>query len=221
MIPIVSIVGKSDSGKTTLIEKLVPELAGRGYKIATVKHDVHGFDVDHKGKDSWRHKQSGAHTVIISSPKKLALIRDVDKDHNLEQVRDKFIQDVDIIISEGYKSDIQPKIEIFRKEKHTDLLCTKEDNLVAIISNQAFDIGVPCIDLEDIKSLADFIETRFLKSRQERLVTLKVDGQNISLTPFITGLIYNTIKGMINSLRGTQSATRIDIRLEKGNDPVR
>ena len=57
MIPIVSIVGKSDSGKTTLIEKLLPELTRRGYRIATVKHDVHGFEVDREGKDSWRHKQ--------------------------------------------------------------------------------------------------------------------------------------------------------------------
>ena len=70
MIPIISIVGKSDSGKTTLIEKLLPELVRRSYRIATVKHDVHGFEVDREGKDSWRHKKAGAHTVIISSPRR-------------------------------------------------------------------------------------------------------------------------------------------------------
>jgi molybdopterin-guanine dinucleotide biosynthesis protein B len=103
MIPIISIVGKSDSGKTTLIEKLVPELTRRGYRIATVKHDVHGFEVDREGKDSWRHKQAGAHTVVISSPKKVALIRDVEKDMTLEEIREKLIQDVDLILSEEYK----------------------------------------------------------------------------------------------------------------------
>ena len=71
MIPIVSIVGTSDSGKTTLIEKLVPELVRRGYRVATIKHDVHGFDVDREGKDSWQHKQARTHTMIISSPQKL------------------------------------------------------------------------------------------------------------------------------------------------------
>ncbi|MDP2972779.1 MAG: molybdopterin-guanine dinucleotide biosynthesis protein B, partial [Deltaproteobacteria bacterium] len=88
MIPIISIVGKSDSGKTTFIEKLLPELVRRGYRVATVKHDVHGFEVDREGKDSWRHKQAGAHTVIISSPTKVALIRDVEKDLRLDEIRD-------------------------------------------------------------------------------------------------------------------------------------
>src|SRR4030066_219431 len=108
MIPIVSIVGKSDSGKTTLIEKLLPELGRRGYRVATVKHDVHGFEVDREGKDSWRHKQAGAHTVIISSPQKVALIRDVEKDSTLDEIRGRWVQDVDLLLSEGYKKDGQP-----------------------------------------------------------------------------------------------------------------
>jgi molybdopterin-guanine dinucleotide biosynthesis protein B len=98
MIPIVSIVGKSGSGKTTLIEKLVPELTRRGHRVATVKHDVHGFEVDREGKDSWRHKKAGAHTVVISSPEKAALIRDVERDLNLAEIRDKLIQEVDLIL---------------------------------------------------------------------------------------------------------------------------
>ena len=167
MIPIVSIVGKSDSGKTTLIEKLLPELTRRGYRIATVKHDIHGFEVDREGKDSWRHKQAGAHTVVIASPNKVALIRDVEKDWSLDEIRGKLIQDVDLILSEGYKKDIQPKIEIFRKEKHRELLCTKEDNLIAIVSNRTFDRGVPCFDLEDVKGLADLIEKEFLPPKKK------------------------------------------------------
>lgn len=166
MIPIISIVGKSDSGKTTLIEKLLPELTRRGYRIATVKHDMHGFEVDREGKDSWRHKQAGAHTVVISSPQKLALIRDVEKDLTLDEIRGRWIKDVDLILSEGYKRDVQPKIEIFRKEKHKKLLCTKRDNLIAIVSNQKFRVGVPCFDLEDMRGLANFIEEEVLKSRK-------------------------------------------------------
>jgi molybdopterin-guanine dinucleotide biosynthesis protein B len=215
MIPIVSIVGKSDSGKTTLIEKLVPELTQRGYKIATVKHDIHGFEVDREGKDSWRHKQAGAHTVVISSPNKVALIRDVEKDLTLEEIREKLVQDVDLILSEGYKKDVQPKIEIFRKEKHKELLCTKEDNLVAIVSNKTFDIeGVPCFFLDDINSLAGFVEKRFLASKEEKGIILKVDGRVVSLTPFVKSFITNTIQGMLSSLRGCDTAKRIEIRIE-------
>ena len=167
MIPIISIVGKSDSGKTTLIEKLIPELTRRGYRIATVKRDVHGFEVDREGKDSWRHKQAGAHTVVISSSKKVALIRDVENDLTLEEIREKLIQDVDLILSEGYKKDVQPKIEIFRKEKHKELLCTKEDKLIAVVSNQKFDVGVPSFFLDDIRGVADFIEKKYLLSKRK------------------------------------------------------
>jgi len=214
MIPIISIVGKSDSGKTTLIEKLVPELRRRGYRIATVKHDVHGFEVDREGKDSWRHKKAGAHTVVISSPKKVALIRDVESDLNLSEIRDKMIRDVDLILSEGYKRDVQSKIEIFRREMHQELLCTKEDNLIAIVSDQTFNVGVPCFDLEDMKGLSSFIEKEFLKAGKEKAVSLKVSGKSIPLSPFVTDFIAKTIKGMLSALKGCDSAGSIEIRIE-------
>jgi len=214
MIPIISIVGKSDSGKTTLIEKLVPELTRRGYRIATVKHDVHGFEVDREGKDSWRHKQAGAHTVVISSPKKVALIRDVEKDLTLEEIRERLIQDVDLILSEGYKKDVQPKIEIFRKEKHKELLCTKEDNLIAIVSDKKFRVGVSCFFLDDIRGVAEFIEKKYLQSKREGDVSLKVDGKKIPMTPFVKSFVTHTIKGMLTSLKGCEDPQHIEIRIE-------
>lgn len=214
MIPIISIVGKSDSGKTTFIEKLLPELVRRGYRIATVKHDVHGFEVDREGKDSWRHKQAGAHTTVISSPQKVALIRDVEKDLRLDEIRDKLVQDVDLILSEGYKKDVQPKIEIFRTEKHKELLCTKEDNLVAIVSDGEFDVGVSCFFLDDIKGVADFIEKKFLKSKREERITLKVDGRNIPLKPFIRDFLLGSIKGMVSSLKECEIPKKIEIQIE-------
>ena len=214
MIPIISIVGKSDSGKTTFIEKLLPELVRRGYRVATVKHDVHGFEVDREGKDSWRHKKAGAHTVIISSPTKVALIRDVEKDLRLDEIRDKLVQDVDLILSEGYKKDVQPKIEIFRTEKHKELLCTKEDNLVAIVSDKEFDVGVSCFFLDDIKGVADFIEKKFLKTKGEEEITLKVDGRTVPLKPFIRDFLLGSIKGMVRSLKGCEKPKKIEIQIE-------
>ncbi len=214
MIPIISIVGKSDSGKTTLIEKLVPELTRRGHRVATVKHDVHGFEVDREGKDSWRHKKAGAHTVVISSPEKVALIRDVERDLSLGEIRDKLIRDVDLILSEGYKRDVQPKIEIFRKEKHQELLCAKEDNLIAIVTDKTFNIGVPCFDLEDMKGLSSFIEKEFLKAGKGRRVSLEVGGKPIPLGPFVTDFMTKTIKGILSALKGYDPAGRIEIRIE-------
>jgi len=214
MIPIVSIVGKSDIGKTTLIEKLLPELTRRGIRIATVKHDVHGFEVDREGKDSWRHKKAGAHTVVISSPQKVAVIRDVERDLTLEEIREKLIQDVDLILSEGYKKDVQPKIEVFRKGKYEGLLCTREDHLEAVVSDQTFDIGVPFFSLDDIRGLADFIEKRFLGHRERKTILLRVNGKTIPLNPFVRGFLTKALQGMVASLKGCDSASTIDIHIE-------
>jgi len=213
MIPIVSIVGKSDSGKTTLIEKLISELVRRGYRVATVKHDVHGFEVDQEGKDSWRHKQAGAHTVVISSPSKLALIRDVDQDAELSEVRDKYIQEVDLVLSEGFKKNTQPKIEVSRKEMHRDLLCTKEDNLLAIAANQPFDIGVPCFDLNDARGLVDLIEEKFLKGKKPPQVRLRVNGKEIPLSFFVQKSILATVRGMVSPLKGCASPQSVEIQV--------
>ena len=160
---IISIVGKSNSGKTTLVEKLIPELIKRGYRVATIKHNKHGFDIDHEGKDSWRHKKAGASTTVIACPMRVALIEDIDRDYSLGEIRDKYIKDADVILAEGYKGNPFPKIEVFRSELKRELLCGKEDNLLALASDKKLDVGVPCFDINDIKSVADLIEDKFLK----------------------------------------------------------
>ncbi|MGD0020972.1 MAG: molybdopterin-guanine dinucleotide biosynthesis protein B [Smithellaceae bacterium] len=162
-IPIVSIVGKSSAGKTTLLEKIISELVKRRYRVATVKHDVHDFEIDHEGKDSWRHKKAGARTTVISSPLRIALIEDVDHDQTLDEIRKEYIKRVDIILTEGYKGNPFPKIEVFRSELRRTPLCKKEDNLLAIASDTKLDIGVPCFDINDSQSLVDLIENKFLK----------------------------------------------------------
>ncbi len=163
MIPIVSIVGKSNSGKTTLLEKIIADLTHRGYRIATIKHNRHGFDIDHEGKDSYRHKKAGAHITVVSSPHQLALVQDVDHDHSFDEIRDKFISGADIILTEGFKVNDYPKIEVFRAELKRELISSRKDGLVAVASDVKLDIDVPCLDLNDPKAVADFIELRFLK----------------------------------------------------------
>jgi molybdopterin-guanine dinucleotide biosynthesis protein B len=162
MPPIVSIVGKSEAGKTTLLERLVSELRAKGYRIGTIKHNVHGFDIDHRGKNSWRHKQAGAHTVAISSPKKVAVVKDVETEETLDSLSSKYFQDVDIILTEGYKKEDRPKIEVFRSQVHETPLCREDQHLVALVSDTSLDIGVPRFGLRDMKGLADFVEKRFL-----------------------------------------------------------
>ena len=160
-----SIVGRSNTGKTTLIEKLIPELRRRGCRVATIKHNIHGFDIDHEGKDSWRHKKAGARLTVVASPQRIAVIEDVNKDYKLAELRDRYIRDVDIILSEGFKVNPHPKIEVIRSEMKHDPLCTAEDNLMAIVSNEPVERGVPCFDIDDIEGVANLIEDKFLKGK--------------------------------------------------------
>jgi molybdopterin-guanine dinucleotide biosynthesis protein B len=158
--PIVCIVGKSGSGKTTLLEKLIPGLTGMGLKVGTIKHDVHGFEIDHPGKDSWRHKQAGSGITVISSPQRIGMVMDVDHDHTLDELALLF-SGVDIILTEGYKRENKPKIEIFRREAHIEPLCVNDSNLIALMSNADVDLGVPRFALNDIEGLAHFLTQHF------------------------------------------------------------
>lgn len=164
-IPIISVVGKSGSGKTTFLEKLIARLKEKGYSVGTVKHDVHGFDIDKPGKDTWRHKQAGADMVLISSPEKLALIKDVNRDHRLDELRQHYIDDVDIVLTEGYKSGDKPKIEVFRPEIHDSELCDEGDDLVTTVINEENegneeDIFSP----EEIDRVASLLEKKYISS---------------------------------------------------------
>ncbi|MEG6585720.1 molybdopterin-guanine dinucleotide biosynthesis protein B [Dendrosporobacter sp. 1207_IL3150] len=160
MIPVISFIGNSNSGKTTYLEKLIAEMKRRHYKIAIVKHDVHGFDIDHPGKDTWRHAQAGADIVCISSPQKMALIKKVDQELSLDQVLDH-IDNVDFIFTEGYKQEAKPKIEVFRQKDGNRPLGRLND-LIAVVSNGVVYEDIPHFTIEDPKPLADFLEKTFV-----------------------------------------------------------
>lgn len=157
--PIVAVVGKSDAGKTTFLEKLIRELKNRNIKVGTVKHDVHGFDMDHPGKDTWRHAQAGADAVVISSPAKVALIKQLDRELSLDEVA-VLMGDMDIVLTEGYKRSDKPKIEINRRAHSTELLCGPEE-LVAIVSDAEWDMGVPVFDLDDASGVATLLVQKY------------------------------------------------------------
>ena len=158
--PIVSIVGFSGSGKTTLLEKLIRELATRGYRVGTVKHDVHGFEMDKPGKDSWRHKQAGAVATIISSPRQIGMVMDVDHDLHPDELK-RFFSNVDIVFTEGYKEGDKPKVEIFRAGLRDEPLCKDDNHLIALVTDTTVELRVPHFSLDDVKGLGDFLVSRF------------------------------------------------------------
>jgi molybdopterin-guanine dinucleotide biosynthesis protein B len=158
--PIVSIVGASGAGKTTLLEQLIPWLVQRGLRVGTVKHDVHGFEMDRPGKDSWRHKKAGSVVAVISSPMQIGMVMDVDHDHDLDELA-KLLPPVDVVLTEGYKKDNHPKLEVFRSEIHPEPLCKGDHHLLALVSDAPVDLGVPCFSTNDVGAVAEFIIASF------------------------------------------------------------
>jgi len=162
MIPLVSFVGKSASGKTTLIEKIIPELTRKGWRVATIKHRRHGFDIDREGKDSWRHRKAGARMTVMSSPEQIAVIENPERDLDIAELRDRYIHGVDIVLTEGFKGNTYPKIEVFRSVLKREMLCSKEDNLIAVASDEDMNIDVPCLNIDDAQGIAQLIIDLFL-----------------------------------------------------------
>jgi molybdopterin-guanine dinucleotide biosynthesis adapter protein len=157
MPPLITIVGHSNSGKTTLVETLIPELKRRGYRVGTIKHAHHGFSMDQKGKDTYRHRTAGADTVLAASPGQIALVKsmpEVSLDNLLP-----YFQDMDIILVEGFKQEKKPKIEVFRSQIHQTPLFPEDDLLVAVVTDSPFSARVPVFQFEDIQAICDLIET--------------------------------------------------------------
>ena len=160
-IPVVSIVGHSGSGKTTLLEKLVLEMKGRGYRLAVIKHHRHrGLHFDTPGKDSYRFARAGVDHVVLAGPDKAVHVRSFEKEPSLE-AHLSLIDGVDLIFTEGYKHADTCKIEISRGETGGQLI-SDQNTVMAIVSDQPYDVPVPRFGLDDIMGLADLVEAQLL-----------------------------------------------------------
>ncbi len=211
--PVVSLVARPNHGKTTLIEKLVPELVRRGYQVGTIKHHVHGFEMDKPGKDTWRHKQAGARVVALSSPTGLGIIRDVDHDGDIVGLSAKYFADMDMVLTEGYKTGSMPKIEVFRQGVSAKPLALADGSRIAFVSDVDPDSDLPCFALDDVKGLADFLVETFITGSKRQQTSVMVNGKVIYLNRFVEDFIRRSVLGMVASLKGCEDPQNIDIRI--------
>lgn len=152
--PVISVVGRKNSGKTTLLERLIPELKRRGLRVAVVKHDAHGFQMDHEGKDTYRLMESGADAVAISGPTETALRIRTAEETPLRMVLARLGEGFDLVLTEGYRRSRVPKVEV---AGDAPLLCGPEDNLVAVVAASEVGAPVPRFHPQDVRCLAAFL----------------------------------------------------------------
>ena len=155
---VIGIAGYSGSGKTTLIEKVIPELVGAGLRVSLIKHAHHEFEVDHPGKDSYRHRHAGCAEVLVSSPKRWALmheLRGAPEPSLQEQLRQ--FSPCDLVIVEGYKDQPIPKIEVHRRAANAPLLFPEDRNVIAVATDEPLVTKLPQFGLDDAAGIAHFI----------------------------------------------------------------
>ena len=155
---IFGIAGYSGSGKTTLIEKLIPVLTARGVKVSLIKHAHHSFDIDHPGKDSYRHRHAGCSEVLVTSNKRWALMHELRG--TPEPTLDEMIRHIapcDLLLVEGYKREPIPKLEVYRSMIGETLMFSQDPYIVAVASDRRINTALPQFLLDEVEAIASFI----------------------------------------------------------------
>jgi len=155
---IFGVTGWKNSGKTGLMERLITEFTARGLSVSSIKHAHHSFDIDHPGRDSYRHRDAGARQVLLASRNRWALMHEL-RNEDEPSLGDllKQLLPVDLVLIEGYKRDRHPKIEAHRKETGQPLIAPEDETIVAVASDTSVTIDRPVLDLNDTASIANFI----------------------------------------------------------------
>ncbi len=158
---IFGIAGWSGSGKTNLMVRLLPELTAMGLRVSTMKHAHHAFDVDQPGKDSYNHRQAGASEVMITSANRWALMHENrgDAEPSIDELV-RHMTPVDLLLIEGFKRSLHPKLEVFRRATGKPLLALEDDNVVAVACDEPGpEVNIPVLDLNRAETIARFVVT--------------------------------------------------------------
>jgi molybdopterin-guanine dinucleotide biosynthesis protein B len=216
--PVVSVVGRSGSGKTTFLTGLIPVLKARGHGVGTMKHHAHASGVDRAGSDTQRHFEAGAERVALSGPGQTATFERTEGERSPEDVVRRFFGGLDLVVTEGYKRGPFPKIEVARREVSETLITEPEEGLIAVVAD--FDPGLPLprFALEDFDGVATFLEETLMAhwTSPEWTVEITAGGKKVPMNEFVNDFVLGVVMGMVESLKGVEEgADEVVIKVKK------
>ncbi len=216
MMPlIISIVGFSNSGKTRLIEKIIPILNSKGYTVGVIKHAGHGFSADQPEKDSCKFQQAGAEGAVLVGLGQIGYFGKGDDSDPLllDRLEQTFFFDQDVVLTEGFKKSDKPKIVVLTKGQEEQLLKEIEGNIVATIGEKPVRSDWAHFSPDDSEGLVQVLEDRFLKDRKKPPIRVILDGKNIPMNHFVQEIIRSGIRGLLSPLKGYKDSRRIEVKI--------
>ncbi|MFC1964903.1 molybdopterin-guanine dinucleotide biosynthesis protein B [Chloroflexota bacterium] len=211
---IISIVGRSESGKTTMLESLIAELKRRGYKVAIIKHSGEDVELDTVNKDTWRFSLVGSEISAISSGHKLAIFKQTTHDFSPKEFSNFTSLDYDLLLTEGFKRSSYPKIEVHRKEQGRDLVSPPQQ-LLAVVTDEPLEVDVPQFSKDEVQKIADLVENIILDRKMEDDIDLIINGTHISMNPPLKNLLTRTLVAMLSGLNGAKEVKTLHLSLRR------
>jgi molybdopterin-guanine dinucleotide biosynthesis protein B len=212
---IISIVGYSNSGKTRLLEKMIPILKAKGYSLGVIKKTGEEFLLDQPGKDTYKFGQAGADGVVLSGAGHIAFFGQMDDSENsiLDRIEQSFFSEQDIILTEGFKKENKPKIAVLTKGKEEKLFQEIAGSIVATVGEKPVRADLPHFRPDDPEGLVRILEDRFLKDRKKAPIRVILDGKDILMNHFVQEIVTSGIMGMLSPLKGFKDSRKVEIKI--------
>jgi molybdopterin-guanine dinucleotide biosynthesis protein B len=219
----ISVVGYSNSGKTALLEKVVPIFKTKGYSVGVIKHAGHGFSLDQPGKDSQKIREAGAEGLALVGAGQIGYLGTTDETDPLflDRIEQALFFDKDIVLTEGFKKSDKPKVVVLTPGKEEQLLAEIGGAVVATVGGKSARTDVPHFSPDDPEGLVRLIEDRFLKDRKRPSIRVILDGKNIPMNHFVQEIVRGGILGLLSPLKGYQDSRQVEIKITlPGKDRV-